>query len=36
LIELESGWLQNNREAIDHYNRRVSEHGLLADEAGSL
>ncbi len=28
-------WLDDNREAIKAYNRRVAEHGLLSDEAGS-
>jgi post-segregation antitoxin (ccd killing protein) len=27
-------WLEKNREAIEAYNRRVAEHGLLSDEAG--
>jgi post-segregation antitoxin (ccd killing protein) len=29
-------WLHKNREAIAQYNRRVAEHGLLADDAGLL
>jgi post-segregation antitoxin (ccd killing protein) len=36
LADLESRWLQDNREAIEHYNRRICEHGLLVDEAGLL
>jgi hypothetical protein len=35
-MKLERRWLQDNREAIEHYNRRVAEHGLLADDAGLL
>jgi post-segregation antitoxin (ccd killing protein) len=34
--ELEKHWLENNREAIAQYNRRVAEHGLLSDDAGLL
>jgi post-segregation antitoxin (ccd killing protein) len=34
--ELEQRWLEDNREAIVHYNRRVAEHGLLSDDAGLL
>lgn len=34
--ELEREWLEENREAIARYNRRVAEHGLLADDAGLL
>ncbi len=34
--ELERQWLDDNREAIARYNRRVAEHGLLADDAGLL
>ena len=30
----ERRWLEKNREAIEAYNRRVAEHGLLSDEAG--
>ncbi|PWT87168.1 MAG: acetoacetyl-CoA synthase [Proteobacteria bacterium] len=33
-VELEKRWLAENRRAIDAYNRRVAEHGLLSDEAG--
>jgi Post-segregation antitoxin CcdA len=33
--EQEQRWLHENREAISNYNRRVAEHGLLADETGS-
>jgi antitoxin CcdA len=32
--ELEKRWLQDNRAAIDAYNQRVADHGLLSDEAG--
>jgi post-segregation antitoxin (ccd killing protein) len=32
--ELEKRWLDDNREAIAHYNRRVAERGLLSDDAG--
>jgi antitoxin CcdA len=32
--EQEKRWLEENREAIAAYNRRVLEHGLLSDEAG--
>ena len=28
----ERRWLEENREAIAHYNRRVAEHGLLSDD----
>jgi antitoxin CcdA len=34
--ELEKQWLEDNCEAIAHYNRRVAEHGLLSDDAGLL
>ena len=34
--ERERRWLEENREAIEAYNRRVAEHGLLSDEAGML
>jgi len=34
--ERERRWLQENQEAIAHYNRRVAEHGLLSDHAGLL
>lgn len=30
----EKRWLEENRSAIEAYNRRVAEHGLLSDEAG--
>jgi antitoxin CcdA len=30
----ERRWLEQNRTAIDAYNARVAEHGLLSDEAG--
>ncbi len=32
----ERRWLEENREAIAQYNRRVAEHGLLSDDAGLL
>jgi antitoxin CcdA len=32
--EQEKRWLEENRGAIEAYNRRVAEHGLLSDEAG--
>jgi len=35
-VELERTWLEQNRTAIEAYNRRVAEHGLLSDEAGGL
>jgi antitoxin CcdA len=35
-VELERQWLENNRVAIEAYNRRVAEHGLLSDSAGLL
>jgi len=31
--ERERRWLDENRAAIEAYNRRVAEHGLLSDEA---
>jgi antitoxin CcdA len=34
--ELEKRWLEDNRAAIEAYNRRVAEHGLLSDSAGLL
>jgi len=34
--EQERRWLEENREAIEAYNRRVAEYGLLSDEAGLL
>jgi post-segregation antitoxin (ccd killing protein) len=34
--ERERRWLEENREAIEAYNRRVAEYGLLSDEAGLL
>ena len=34
--ELERQWLQDNQEAIAHYNRRVAERGLISDDAGLL
>ena len=34
--EQEKRWLEENRDAIAAYNRRVAEHGLLSDEAGLL
>jgi post-segregation antitoxin (ccd killing protein) len=35
-MELGRQWLQDNREAIESFNRRVAELGLLADDAGLL
>jgi antitoxin CcdA len=35
-MELERQWLEDNKEAIAQYNRRVAEHGLLSDHAGLL
>jgi antitoxin CcdA len=34
--ELEKDWLARNQAAIQVYNRRVAEHGLLSDDAGLL
>jgi antitoxin CcdA len=34
--ELEQDWLNHNRAAIEAYNRRVAEHGLLSDDAALL
>jgi len=34
--EQEKRWLEENQEALADYNRRVSQHGLLSDEAGHL
>jgi antitoxin CcdA len=34
--EHERRWLEENREAIEAYNRRVAEHGLLSDHTGLL
>ena len=34
--EHEKRWLEENRTAIDAYNRRVAEYGLLSDSAGLL
>jgi antitoxin CcdA len=34
--EQERRWLTENREALEAYNRRVDEHGLLSDHAGLL
>jgi antitoxin CcdA len=34
--DLERCWLEQNRAAIDAYNARVAEHGLLSDDAGLL
>jgi antitoxin CcdA len=34
--EQERRWLEENREAIEAYNRDVAEYGLLSDEAGML
>jgi antitoxin CcdA len=35
-VEEERRWLEGNRKAVDGYNQRVAEEGLLADEAGPL
>jgi post-segregation antitoxin (ccd killing protein) len=35
-VAQEQRWLNQNREAIALYNRRVAQCGLLADEAGLL
>ena len=35
-VEAEKRWLEQNRAAIDAYNRRVATHGLLADDAALL
>ena len=32
--EQEKRWLEENRAAIEAYNQRVAQHGLLSDEAG--
>jgi antitoxin CcdA len=34
--EREGRWLKENRAALEAYNRRVEEHGLLSDQAGLL
>jgi post-segregation antitoxin (ccd killing protein) len=34
--EHEKQWLEDNREAIAQYNRRVAEYGWLSDDAGPL
>jgi post-segregation antitoxin (ccd killing protein) len=34
--EQERRWLEENREAIDTYNRRVAQHGLLSDHTGLI
>jgi len=34
--ERERRWMQDNQEAIAHYNRRVAERGLISDDAGLL
>jgi antitoxin CcdA len=34
--EREKRWLKENRAALEAYNRRVEEHGLLSDHAGLL
>jgi antitoxin CcdA len=34
--ELEKDWIHHNRAAIEAYNRRVAEHGLLSDDAALL
>ena len=35
-VERESNWIAQNQAAIDAYNRRVAEHGLLSDDASLL
>jgi antitoxin CcdA len=35
-VEQEKRWLEQNRAAVDAYNARVAEHGLLSDEPGLL
>jgi hypothetical protein len=34
--EAQRQWLASNRIAFEAYNRRVAEHGLLSDDAGTL
>jgi antitoxin CcdA len=34
--ENERLWVEQNRAALDAYNRRVAKHGLLSDSAGLL
>ncbi len=34
--EFDAQWLEDSREPIAHYNRRIAEHGLLSDDAGLL
>jgi antitoxin CcdA len=34
--ELERRWVEDNRAAIQAYNNRVAQHGLLSDSAGLL
>ena len=34
--ENERRWVEQNRTAIESYNRRVAKHGLLSDSAGLL
>jgi len=34
--EREKRWLEDNKAAIEAYNLRVQQHGLLSDEAGRL
>jgi antitoxin CcdA len=34
--ELEKDWIEHNRAAIEAYNRRVADHGLLSDDAALL
>jgi len=33
-LEKQRRWLEENREAIEAYNRRVAEHGILFDHTG--
>ena len=34
--ERERVWIEENRPALEAYNRRVAQHGLLSDSAGLL
>ncbi|MBV8751375.1 MAG: type II toxin-antitoxin system CcdA family antitoxin [Hyphomicrobiales bacterium] len=36
MTERERRWLEKNREALNAYNERAAEHGLLSDSAGVL
>lgn len=33
-VQRQKRWLEENRAALDAYNRAVAQHGLLSDEAG--